>query len=90
MSTLSTLIICWYCKHTASQASKNTLWCLSGCCIGNFGIIGYFLFMKIDWPVSLIMTIAIINGLITSIFFEIIILSEYKIIKFNIDIHVMY
>ena len=36
------------------------------------------------------MTIAIINGLITSIFFEIIILSEYKIIKFNIDIHVMY
>ena len=90
MSTLGTLIICWYCKHNASQASKNTLWCLLGCCISNFGIIGYFLFIKIDWPVSLIMTIAIINGLITSIFFEIIILYEYKIIKFNIDIHVMY
>ena len=81
MSTQSTLGIDWYCKHTWSQASKNTFWCLLGCCIGNFGIIGCFLFIKIDWPVSLIMTIAIINGLITSIFFEIIILYEYKIIN---------
>ena len=89
MSTLSTLIICWYCKHTASQASKNTLWCLLGCCIGNFGIIGYFLFIKIDWPVSLIMTIAIINGLITSIILERIILLKHKITKFNIDIYVI-
>ena len=81
MSTLSTLIICWYCENTASQASKNTLWCLLGCCIGNFGIIGYFLFMKIDWPASLIMIIAIINGLITLIVLEKIILSKHKIIK---------
>ena len=85
MSTLSKLIICWYCTHTASQASKNTLRCLLGCCVGNFGIIGYFLFMEIDWPVSLIMIIAIINGLITSIVLETIILFKHKIIKFNID-----
>ena len=46
--------------------------------------------MKIDFPVSLIMTIAIINGLITSIIFETIILSIHKIIEFNMDIYAIY
>ena len=79
MSILSTLTIDWYCMHTWLQASKNTLWCLLGCCIGDFGTIGFFQFMEIAWPVSLIMTLAIINGIITSIILETIILSKQKL-----------
>ena len=81
MSRLSTLTIDWYCIHTWLQASKNTLWCLLGCCIGDFGTIGFFQFMEIAWPVSLIMTLAIINGIITSIILETIILSKQMLFK---------
>jgi hypothetical protein len=81
MSKLSTLTIDWYCMHTWLQASKNTLWCLLGCCIGDFGTIGFFQFMEIAWPVSLIMTLAIINGIITSIILETIILSKQMLFK---------
>jgi len=81
MSILSTLAIDWYCMHTWLQASKNTLWCLLGCCIGDFGTIGFFQFMEIAWPVSLIMTLAIINGIITSIILETIILSKQMLFK---------
>ena len=81
MSILSTLTIDWYCMHTWLQASKNTLWCLLGCCIGDFGTIGFFQFMEIAWPVSLIMTLAIINGIITSIILETIILSKQMLFK---------
>ena len=81
MSILSTLIIDWYCMHTWLQASKNTKWCLLGCCIGDFGTIGFFQFLEIAWPVSLIMTLAIINGIITSIILETIILSKQMLFK---------
>ena len=81
MSTQTTLTIDWYCVHTWLKASKNTLWCLLGCCIGDFGTIGFFQFMEIAWPVSLIMTIAIINGIITSIILETIILSKQMLFK---------
>ena len=81
MSTQSSLGIDWNCKVTWSMASKNTLWCLLGCCIGDFGTIGYFQVMEIDWPVSLIMTLAVINGIITSIILETIILSKQMLFK---------
>jgi len=50
------------------------MWCLIGCSIGDFGTIAFFQFAGIDWPVMAIMTLAIINGLITSIILETIIL----------------
>ena len=81
MSILNTLNINWFCIHTWLQASKNTLWCLLGCCIGDFGTIGFFQFMEISWPVSLIMTLAIVNGIITSIILETIILSKQMLFK---------
>ena len=81
MSILSTLTIDWYSMHTWLQASKNTMWCLLGCCIGDFGTIGFFQFMEIVWPVSFIMTLAIINGIITSIILETIILSKQMLFK---------
>ena len=37
--------------------------------------------MEIDWPVSLIMALAIINGIITSIILETIILSRQMLFK---------
>ena len=81
MSILNTLNINWFCIHTWLQASKNTLWCLLGCCIGDFGTIGFFQFMEIAWPVSLIMTLAIVNGIITSIILETIILSKQMLFR---------
>ena len=75
------LQINWYCQHTWLQSSKNTLWCLLGCCIGDFGTIAYFQFMEIEWPVILIMSLAIINGILTSIALETFILSKQMSIK---------
>ena len=81
MSILSTLTIDYYCMHTWLKASKNTLWCLLGCCIGDFGTIAYFQFMEIEWPVILIMSLAIVNGILTSIALETFILSKQMSMK---------
>ena len=64
----------WNCKHTWRRSAKNTTWCLLGCAIGDFGTILFFQITKIPFPVLGIMTLAIINGLITSIILETIIL----------------
>ena len=66
----------WNCKNTWKSASINTLWCLIGCSIGDFGTILFFQLTKIPFPVMGIMTLAIINGLITSIILETIILMR--------------
>ena len=71
----------WKCKHTWRRSAKNTLWCLLGCSIGDFGTILYFQLNAINWPTLSIMTLAIINGLITSIILETIILSRQMTIK---------
>ncbi len=75
MSTM-TLDISWKVKSTWTQASKNTLWCLLGCSIGDFGTIYFFQVTKIAFPMLGIMLLAIINGLITSIMLETFILSR--------------
>ena len=64
----------WNCKHTWRRSAKNTTWCLLGCAIGDFGTILFFQITKIPFPILGIMTLAIINGLITSIILETIIL----------------
>ena len=66
----------WYCKHTWKRSAKNTAWCLLGCSIGDFGTILFFQLSKIPFPVLGIMTLAIINGLITSIILETVILMR--------------
>ena len=71
----------WKCKHTWRKSAKNTLWCLLGCSIGDFGTILYFQLNAINWPTLSIMILAIVNGLITSIILETIILSRQMIIK---------
>ena len=71
----------WKCKHTWRRSAKNTLWCLLGCSIGDFGTILYFQLNQIAWPTLNIMILAIINGLITSIILETIILSTQMALK---------
>jgi hypothetical protein len=62
----------WSCKHTWSRSAKNTSWCL----VGDFGTILFFQLTQIPFPVLAIMTLAIINGIITSIILETIILIK--------------
>ena len=78
--TLSTAIS-WKCKHTWRRASVNTLWCLLGCSIGDFGTIYFFQITEIAFPVTGIMILAIINGLITSIMLETFILSRQMVLR---------
>ena len=66
----------WSCKHTWKRSAKNTAWCLLGCAIGDFGTILFFQLTKIPFTVLGIMTLAIINGLITSIILETIVLMK--------------
>ena len=71
----------WRCRHTWRTASYNTLWCLIGCSIGDMGTILYFQVMGIDWPVMAIMGLAIMNGLLTSIALETVILARQMALK---------
>ena len=64
----------WSCKATWKVSAKNTFWCLLGCAIGDFGTILFFQLSQIPFPILGIMTLAIINGVITSIILETIIL----------------
>ena len=71
----------WLCKHTWKRASVNTLWCLLGCSIGDFGTIFYFQNIEHSWSVWQVMSLAIVNGLLTSIALETFILSRQMILK---------
>jgi hypothetical protein len=64
----------WKCKHTWRRSANNTKWCLIGCAAGDFATIAFFQITGIPWPVLAIMILAIINGLLTSIALETIIL----------------
>ena len=76
MSISTAESISWTCKSTWKKASVNTLWCLLGCSIGDFGTIFFFQITQIPFPLLWIMSLAIINGLITSIMLETFILSR--------------
>ena len=69
----------WSCKHTWKRSAKNTAWCLLGCAIGDLGTILFFQLTKIPFPMLGIMTLAIINVLITSIILETIILLRQNL-----------
>ena len=69
----------WFCKNTWFKSAKNTAWCLLGCSIGDFGTILFFQISKIPFPIISIMILAIINGLITSIILETLILMKQNL-----------
>ena len=73
----------WISKNTWRKSAKNTMWCVIGCSIGDFGTILFFQLTKIPFHISAIMILAIINGLLTSIILEtfILIRQDFKFIK---------
>ena len=73
---METTTVDWSCSNTWKRSAKNTTWCLIGCAIGDFGTILYFQITQIPFPVLGIMILAIINGIITSIILETIILIK--------------
>ena len=66
----------WNCKSTWRKAKKNTLWCLIGCSIGDFGTIFYFQNENHSLSNFEVMSIAVINGILTSILLETLILLK--------------
>jgi hypothetical protein len=60
----------WGDSATWWRASKNTLNCLIGCAIGDFGMIVFLQTYYPDTPIMLVMGLAMVAGLITSIVFE--------------------
>ena len=73
---MSSSTLDWTCKHTWKTSAKNTMWCVTGCAIGDFGTILFFQLTQIPFPLMGILILAIINGLITSIFLETFILMR--------------
>ena len=71
----------WKCKHTWRRSAKNTAWCLLGCSIGDFGTILFFQLTGIPCATLSIMLLAIINGIISSIILETIVLSRQMLLS---------
>ena len=71
----------WLDRSKWKTSAFNTLICLIGCSIGDFGTILYFqLYTKVD-SIMLIMPIAIFNGIVTSIILETILLMRSMVLK---------
>ena len=71
----------WLDRSKWKTSALNTLICLIGCSIGDFGTILYFqLYTNVD-SIMLIMPIAIFNGIVTSIILETTLLMRSMILK---------
>ena len=68
----------WSCKHTWKRSAKNTMWCVVGCSIGDFGTILFFQISQIPFSTLGIMILAVINGLLASIMLETYILMRQQ------------
>lgn len=56
------------------KSAHNTKWCLMGCAIGDFGTIAYFQYTVHSFSTFTVMVLAMLNGLLSSIILETIIL----------------
>lgn len=66
----------WRDRKIWSQSARNTMWCLIGCMIGDFGAILWFQIYSPETPALIVMSIAIVCGISTSIMLETVILSR--------------
>ena len=71
----------WLDRSKWKTSALNTLICLIGCSIGDFGTILYFQFYTNIDSIMLIMPIAIFNGIVTSIILETILLLKDMTLK---------
>jgi len=62
-------------------SSYNTMWCLIGCSIGDFGTILFFQMSDFKVSALVVMSLAIVNGIITSIALETLILSRQMVLS---------
>ena len=62
-------------------SSYNTMWCLIGCSIGDFGTILFFQMSDFNVSALVVMSLAIVNGIITSIALETLILSRQMVLS---------
>ena len=76
MNLLNMNNIEWNCIKTWRESAYNTLWCLIGCSIGDFGTIFYFQSIDHSLSIYVVMLIAIFNGLVTSVLLETFILLK--------------
>ena len=68
------MTVFWKNKNNWLKSAHNTKWCLLGCAIGDFGTIAYFQYTGSHMSTFAIMALATLNGLLTSILLETIIL----------------
>jgi len=66
----------WTDKKVWRQSATNTLWCLVGCSIGDFGAILWFQTYSPATAPLLVMSVAIVCGILTSIALETVILMR--------------
>ena len=66
----------WRCRHTWRASAINTLWCLLGCAIGDFGTILWFQTYSPETAPLIVMSLAIVMGLCTSILLETVLLAR--------------
>jgi hypothetical protein len=66
--------IVWNNRKDWVKSAHNTKWCLIGCSIGDFGTIAYFQLNEHSLSTITVMLLAMLNGLLTSIILETIIL----------------
>ena len=58
------------------RSARNTLWCLVGCATGDFGTIAFVEWRGIEMSMQLLMGLAMLNGILTSIALETLILLK--------------
>ncbi len=68
----------WQSKDIWKQSFVNTKWCLIGCVIGDFGTIAFFQYGDYAVSTLFVFSLATINGLITSIILETVLLLRQK------------
>lgn len=68
------MAIAWNNKKNWIKSANNTKWCLLGCALGDFATIAFFQNIEHSLPALTVMLIAMVNGLITSIVLETVIL----------------
>lgn len=74
--TLSNSDFNWLDIAIWNQSAKNTAWCLLGCVIGDFGTILWFQVYSPETSPLVVMSLAVINGILSSIALETAILSR--------------
>ena len=66
----------WRCRATWLRSAHNTKWCLAGCAAGDFGTVAFFQYTPYSLPTLQVFLLAMMNGLLTSIALETVILRR--------------